>query len=649
MSHRWALRHETALDGLRGLAVAGVVAYHLGVPWARGGFLGVSLFFTLSGFLITNLLLAERSGTGSVRLRSFWARRARRLLPAALAGIALSVLVTRWGGDATQLARLPGDVLGALGYAANWRFVIGHNTYQAGYLAPSPLLHYWSLAIEEQLYLVLPLLVLAAAWRRWSPRHLAAAVVGLLAASAVATLILGGGHDPNRVYFGTDTRMFELLAGVLLAILIGFPAGRDAAGPSASRRQRAASAASGGALVATLALWTAVPETAGWLYRGGLWLVAGLSCGLIAGAVRGAGPFGVLRWRPLAGLGRVSYGVYVYHWPLFLWLNHEHTGLTGVPLAGLRLAATAAAAGASYRWLEQPIRQQRWRMPRLALTGVPAIPVSLIAVAMLVAGEAQARAVAPVAAEPLVVAPVPPTTIVPTSVERPAVSPLRRVLFLGDSLIQQDLPTVAARLRFLGVDARAVGGGGVSLMSNHARVLTDLERAVAADDPDVVVLESCCGLFLTDGAWLGPGGTPVPRDSAALYADWRNLATQATTIARARGAVVLWVLGPPLHTNGWYGPIDGQVAKVNQIYSGLIACTPGAGAVDWRVLSGPGGQFAAALPDAGGQLVTIRTSDGFHFTPAGWDAQARLTIAAITAQWTADGGRVPTGAGGCGG
>jgi hypothetical protein len=271
-----------------------------------------------------------------------------------------------------------------------------------------------------------------------------------------------------------------------------------------------------------------------------------------------------------------------------------------------------------------------------------------MAVAVLVAGEAPARAVAPIAAQPLVMAPAAPTTIA-TPTHSPAVPPLRRVLFLGDSLMHQALPTVAARLRNLGVDVQAVGGPGVSLMTNHARVLFDLQRAVAADDPDVVVLESCCGLLATDGAWLDPGGWPVPRASAALDRDWRDLAAQAVALARARGAVVLWVLGPPLHTNGWYGPIDGQVATVNQMYSALIACTPGAGAVDWRVLSGPGGQFASALPDAAGHLVTIRTNDGFHFTPAGWDAQARLTIAAITRQWMADGGRVPAAAGSCSG
>jgi peptidoglycan/LPS O-acetylase OafA/YrhL len=651
-SSPWALRHETALDGLRGLAVAGVVAYHLGLGWARGGFLGVSLFFTLSGFLITNLLLAERAGTGSIRLGAFWARRARRLLPAALAGIALAVVVTRWGGDATQLARLPGDVVGALAYAANWRFVIGHSTYQAGFQTPSPLLHYWSLAIEEQLYLVLPLIVLFAAWRRWSRRRLGALVIALMLTSAAATLLLGGGHDPNRVYFGTDTRMFELLAGVLLAIVVGFPAASGRRDRAARPHRRpvavAGGAALGGALAATFVLWATVPETAGWLYRGGLCLEAGLSCLLILGAVRGAGLFGALRWRPLAGLGRVSYGVYVYHWPLFLLLTTAHTGLAGGSLIAVRLAATGAVAAASYRWLEQPIRQRRWHLPRLAITGAPAIPAGLLALALVVAGEAPARAVAPVADLPVVVAQPQPARAPEGARPKAAAAPaaLRRVLFLGDSLVHQAFPTIAARLRQAGITATAVGGPGVSLMTDRARVLGDLQRAVAADDPDIVVLESCCGLLSTDGPWLGPTGRPVPRGSAALTEDWRALASRATDIARSRGAVVLWVLGPPLHTNGWYGPIDGQVPVVNSISTGVVSCTPGAGTVDWRVLAGPDGQFAAVLPDAAGHLVAIRTSDGFHFTPAGWDAQARITIAAITAQWAADGGRI-AGPAGC--
>jgi hypothetical protein len=340
----------------------------------------------------------------------------------------------------------------------------------------------------------------------------------------------------------------------------------------------------------------------------------------------------------------------VYHWPLFLLLDQQHTGMSGVPLGVIRLAATAVVAGASYRWLEQPIRQQRWHLPRLALPAAPVIPASLVVAAFLVAGDAPARAVAPVTAHPVVLAQ--PTAGAATQsanarattlpADPAAAPPLRRVLFMGDSLVQQALPTLTARLRSLGVETDAVGGGGVSLMSNHARVLADLSRAVAAFDPDVVVLESCCGLFATDAPWLGPTGVPLPRNSPALYEDWRTLAGQATTIARSRGAVVLWVLGPPLHTNGWYGPIDSQVARVNPIYLALIGCTPGAGAVDWRVLSAPGGQFAAALPDATGHLVTIRMSDGFHFTPAGWDAQARVTIAAVTSQWTADGGRVTT-------
>ena len=162
--------HIAALDGVRGLAVLAVVVYHLDPEALSGGFLGVSLFFTLSGFLITNLLVAEWRATGTIDLGSFWSRRFRRLVPASLAGIVL-VIVLSPAWTANQLADLSGDVAGALGYVANWRFIIGGDRYGAGFEAPSPLLHYWTLAIEEQFYLVVGALTVVHAagrsLRRW--------------------------------------------------------------------------------------------------------------------------------------------------------------------------------------------------------------------------------------------------------------------------------------------------------------------------------------------------------------------------------------------------------------------------------------------------------------------------------------------------
>jgi hypothetical protein len=213
------------------------------------------------------------------------------------------------------------------------------------------------------------------------------------------------------------------------------------------------------------------------------------------------------------------------------------------------------------------------------------------------------------------------------------------VLFLGDSLVFQAFPTLAARLHAQGIDAKAAGGPGQSLMTNGAAWLGRLQAEIASFNPDVVVLESCCGQMATDAKWLGPDGREVPRGSVALYAEWARLARQATAIAGSRGAVVSWILGPPLHTNGWYGPIDGQVPQVNRIYESLVSCTAGAGAVDWRLVAGPDGNFAGSLPDVTGHMVRVRTSDGFHFTPAGWDLLAHLTLAEIQQRWVADHGR----------
>jgi peptidoglycan/LPS O-acetylase OafA/YrhL len=580
------LPHRPALDGLRGLAVLGVLAYHLGFGWAKGGFLGVSLFFTLSGFLITNLLLAKPSLTG------FWGRRARRLLPAAFAGILLAIVVVAVAGTTDQVARLPGDVAGASLYAANWRFIIGHNAYAAGFQAPSPLLHYWSLAIEEQAYLVLPLVVCLLVTRR----RLKVAVATLMAASAASTLVL---HDVNRIYYGTDTRGFELLAGVLLAAVVGFP--------SSPRLPRWLGPA---ALAGTLALWVTTSESAHWLYRGGLWAVSGLSCLLILSALRPGRLGQALSARPLVAVGLRSYGIYVYHWPLLLLLTPQTTGLHGILLDVVRVAATAAVAQVSYRWLELPIRQRRWHLPRRVVAWAPVLPAVAVLAAFAVSTEAAASPVA-VASRPIVAE----TGVAP----RPG---LRRVLFIGDSLVGQAFPTFRSRLAGWGVESEFIGHGGQSLMTAHGAWLTAIATAVRTFDPDVVVLESCCGNFKFDPPWPG-----APDDTPAFWATWRQLAGRATTEARARGAAVLWVLAPPAHTNGWYGPIDRRIPIVNQIYVSLARCT-GAGLIDWGVLSGPGRSYAASL--AG---VQIRSTDGFHFTPAGWSAQADLTLAAIGRDW----------------
>src|SRR5262249_28187326 len=217
---RW-ITDQPALDGLRGVAVAGVLLFHAGFSWAVGGFLGVSTFFTLSGFLITSLLIRERTATGSIRLRSFWARRFRRLMPAALLTLGLIVLYGVFAATPEQLQNLRADVLAALGYGANWRFLFFGPSFSPLFSSPSPVRHFLRLPVEEQFYLVFPLIavgVLAAA--RGSRRAFGVTLAVLAIGSVLLTLALyHPGGDTSRVYYGTDTRAVELFVGALLAVL----------------------------------------------------------------------------------------------------------------------------------------------------------------------------------------------------------------------------------------------------------------------------------------------------------------------------------------------------------------------------------------------------------------------------------------------
>ena len=202
-----------ALDGIRGLSVAAVLVFHGGLGWASGGFLGVSTFFTLSGFLITSLLLDEYQMTGRIALLEFWTRRFRRLMPAALLTLSGVALYGALLANPQQLWRLRADSLSSLFYFANWQFMFSGRAYEELFVRPSPVQHFWSLSIEEQFYLAFPLLFLAICrWAGGSRARLGGALAALAATSLVLTACL---HQPEgastRVYYGTDTRAAELL------------------------------------------------------------------------------------------------------------------------------------------------------------------------------------------------------------------------------------------------------------------------------------------------------------------------------------------------------------------------------------------------------------------------------------------------------
>jgi peptidoglycan/LPS O-acetylase OafA/YrhL len=348
------LAHRPALDGLRGLAVAAVVVYHLRPGLLPGGFVGVDIFFVLSGFLITSLLLAEAAAEGSVHLRRFVVRRVRRLAPALLLVIAAMAVYGAAWANPFELRRLRVHGVWALLSLANWRFIADGVTYTDVVVGASPLRHVWSLSIEEQFYVVLPLAVLLAA--RLAGRHVRAAVLGgalaLTATSAVTAAVLNvRGSSIARTYFGTDTRAQALLVGVALGAWLS---GR----PVASHRRRVAGA---GALVGAVGLSVfafTVHEQTSLLPRGGFLFAAVAAALVIAGAEHLAPLATLLTSRPLVALGLISYGVYLWHWPIIVVVDARRTGLrAGSPgLVVLQLALTLLCALASYWLVERPIR-----------------------------------------------------------------------------------------------------------------------------------------------------------------------------------------------------------------------------------------------------------------------------------------------------
>jgi peptidoglycan/LPS O-acetylase OafA/YrhL len=619
---RSKLAYNPALDGIRGIAVGAVLLFHGGFSWARGGYLGVSTFFTLSGFLITSLLISERQGTGTIRLTAFWARRLRRLFPASavtLVGISLSAVLV----DQMWERSLRGDVLAALFQVANWRFLFEDRSYGELFATPSPVLHFWSLAIEEQFYWVFPLLAAGVfAVTKGSLKAFGGVLAGLLVGSGVLTLVLGQ-DSRTAIYYATPVRMGEILVGALLAVGL-------ALGMTRGETVRWGAAVAGiGALAVTAWCWWNIGQDSPRLYEGGLLVYAFVSGALVLSATVPGPVRSLLAFEPLRLLGVVSYGVYLYHWPIFLMLDSGRTGLEGRTLFAARLAATLAVAIASYFLLERPIRRG-WRPPERLR---PRLPMPALAGASLVAVAAVAVAV-PAISKP----PVDPYALLAAGGEDPDPADLPPDIRIGLSIGDSTMFRTTWGLSLWGDKTGEVemlsGGGGIGCgltRGGERRYMGEVGEANAGcdDDWDVVLRDAARERFdryghvdfafiqtgpwdVTDrrlegdDRWRGPGDPVFDeylRDELSLVTD----------VLLEEGVPVVWVTAPHLDVGRMQEPPPDEpypesdparIDRLNQIILEIAGEREGATVID---LAG----HLASLP--GGEMDPRLRPDGVHF------------------------------------
>ena len=352
-------RYIPALDGLRALAVLGVIAYHMGMAWMPGGLLGVTVFFVLSGYLITSLLLIEWDSTGTIDLPQFWLRRVKRLFPAiAFVIIVTAVLCTLF--DHSLLTKLREDMWAALCWVTNWWYILRDVSYFDALGAPSPVTHFWSLAIEEQFYVVWPVVLILAHKFGVKRTHMRNATFVLALASALEMAILFNPDvDPSRVYYGTDSRAFSLLIGAWLAFV--WPSNQLGANNEIhlDRNVRLALDAVGGvALIGLVAMMAGVDGTSAFMYRGGILLASVITMVIIAVIVHPSSLLAkVFAAKPLVWIGLHSYGMYLWHYPILLLMN-PRSNIEGTPwwMYLVELAIIFAISWFSYKFVEDPIR-----------------------------------------------------------------------------------------------------------------------------------------------------------------------------------------------------------------------------------------------------------------------------------------------------
>jgi peptidoglycan/LPS O-acetylase OafA/YrhL len=645
-------RRLPALDGVRAIAVALVIAYHLNAPFAQGGYLGVDLFFVLSGFLITSLLVEEHAKNGRIRLAAFWGRRARRLLP----GLILMLVVLggfyaiAGPGLLVDLNAVRGDAIATIAYVANWHQLFAHQAYFAQYEAPSPLQHTWSLAIEEQFYVLWPFIVLAVlafGRRAWRATGIAVGVVGAAASTAWMAYLSVHGAGINRLYYGTDTRAADLLVGAALAfVTVARPAPRD--GEAVGRAGRLLTMAGPLALVGfALFAWRAsgagVSESSG-MYRGGF-LVAALLCAVVVADVRRdlrTPLVRVLSLRPLVFVGRISYELYLWHWPVICELSPARLGFGGTRLILVRIGATLVLSVVAYLFIDEPLRRYGFRGWPMALR-VATAPVGMAAAAaVMVLGTAPVAVTQ--ARSGTRVVPVPPAghhhhrgaPAVPgaggivggpiTLSARPTRAHRLKVVLIGDSVMRGNAPGIAAALDSTGVVSVKDDGVDGWGFTTDPGWRVDVPHQLELDHAQIVI-----AMWSFDNGYL--------TTHLAQYRTWMDEFTRLV-----------------LHTPGVEGLLFQQFPALGDLPYGVTRTDRNIGVDDWNaivrseVASDPhhiaylplapaverNGHFTFWLPPENkwslpaSQWVRVRPTDATHFCAPGAVRYADALLADLT-------------------
>jgi peptidoglycan/LPS O-acetylase OafA/YrhL/lysophospholipase L1-like esterase len=625
---RPAGRYVPGLDGMRGVAVAAMLLYHHGFTFVPGGMLGVSTFFTLSGFLIATVVLGEHARTGRVSLPKFFEQRARRLVPPALAAVVL-VVGLQYLFAVGSGPRFRGDLLAGVGYVTNWRQAASGSGYGALFRSEAPTQHFWSLAIEAQFYVAFPLLLLGALWLGRKRLGVAGVLLAVAAGSSFGAAWASANAHGNTgiTYYATYTRAGEILSGVALALIVATAPVKRLLDSRSGVVTTAVLGVAG--VVGWLWLWHTVALSDPALFHGGVELNV-LFTGLVILAClsRRAGPaVTALSVAPVRDFGKVSYGVYLYHWPLFLFLTTELTGLGSWPLFALRVAATLAVAVVSYHYLESPVRF-RMRMPRLRLAAGMAVAAAVV-VALVLAVPVHDTDEVDLAAAQAATSDM--ALVEDRVVPEHAAASTPKILLVGDSVVWSTLPGYeqwnAAHASQVHVDAyfsvactigepASVRSLGVVEEPNETctRFRADLPATLARADYDAIVVmmgHKDMSERQLGGQWRHLGD-PV-------FDTWMGPQVDSLAdILATEGAPVLWMQLPQLRiarandpTSHWDLYLDNdpaRIARLNQIVSEELEGRPTFSFVDL-----PG--WLRTQP--GGEVGTGTRPDGVHFSARG--------------------------------